>query len=118
MVLRESGRTLNLKVDLRALVDPAVDPGVPGGRELIAFTDAITATDPAGLAVAREALVAALGEAAVMPAAIICANFSRNDRLANAIGIALDPPVLAATEDLRAELGINGYPSAANSLGG
>ena len=117
MVLRESGRLLNLPVNLRALVDPSVDPGVPGGRELVAFTDAITGTDLARLDEAREALIAVLGRAAVMPAAIICANFSRNDRLANGMGIPLDAPMMAATADLRAELGINDYASAANSLG-
>jgi len=116
MVLRESGRKANLQVNVQCLVDPSIDCGVPASRELLAFADAVCGTDIDALAVAREALAEVLGPAAVSGASIIAANFCRNDRLANAVGIPLDPPVLAATKDLVSLLGMDKYASAANSL--
>ena len=53
----------------------------------------------------------------VVRAAIIAANFCMLDRAANAIGISVERMVLEPSADFRAALGIDAYPSAANSLG-
>ena len=99
-----------------ALVRPELDTGVPHGEKLLAFADAIVGTDRAALDDARAAIADALGDAAVAGAASIAANFTKNDRVANGIGIPVDPMVMKATEDLREELGLNDFKSAENTF--
>lgn len=117
MVLRASAEALDESVDLRGIVDPAQSVRITGGDELVAFTDAVLGSDVARLGAAREALTAALGEAGVLGAASIAANFSRNDRIANAIGIPLEKDFIEQSADFRGLLGIDAYNSAVNSLG-
>lgn len=116
MVLRESGRSLGSEFDLAGVLRPEIDTGVDGGRVLIAFADALLGADATALAGARDALEAALGRDAVVGAAAIVANFSKNDRIANAIGIPMDPPFLEGSADFRERLGINRFVSARNTL--
>jgi hypothetical protein len=97
-------------------VRPELDTGVPGGALLMAFADAVIGADRAALDGARAALAAALGPAAVAAASAVAANFSKNDRVANGIGIPIDDMVLKGTEDLRAQLGLNDYRSAVNTF--
>ena len=66
---------------------------------------------------ARDALIDAMGSPAVVTASIIAANFSMLDRIANVIGIGLDDMFVKPSAEIREMLGINGYPSAANTLG-
>ncbi len=95
---------------------PELDIGVPGGDLLLAFADAVVGTDVAALNDARGALADGLDPAAVSAAASIAANFSKNDRIANGLGIPVDPLVLKGTEDLREQLGLNAYRSAVNTF--
>lgn len=104
-------------VDLRGVVDPGVDPGIAGGRELVEFVDALLGPDAGRLVQARAALVALLGYEGLLGASAIAANFSRNDRIANATGIPLEKDFVEQSEDFRAVLGINDFLSARNTLG-
>jgi hypothetical protein len=117
MALRESGRASNKEYNLEAIVKPSLEIGVDGGAELLVFADAILGTDRGALDKAREALAAKLGATAVAAASIIAANFTKNDRIANGLGIPSEPPMLEATMEFRESFGINAYPSAVNSLG-
>ena len=99
------------------MVDPSLEIGVEGGAELLAFADALLSTDAPALDDARQALDDRLGPAAVAAASIIAANFSKNDRIANGIGIPMDRHSLEATREVREALGLNDYRSAVNSLG-
>jgi len=65
---------------------------------------------------ARLDLANTLGPAAVSAASAVAANFTKNDRIANGCGIPSEPMVLKATADIRADLGINKYPSAVNTF--
>jgi hypothetical protein len=103
-------------VNLKALVDPDIDSGVPGGTALLEFAAAVIGPDRSRLDAARAALAAELGPAAVTGASAVAGNFSKNDRIADATGIPADPPALKATKQLRAELGLNDFKSAINSL--
>lgn len=116
MVLRESGRRLGKEFELTGILRPELDTGVDGGGVLISFADAVLGTDVAELDRARIALEARLGADAVVAASAIAANFSKNDRIANAIGIPMDPPFLKGSEDFRERLGINAFRSARNTL--
>ena len=99
-----------------ALVRPELDTGVPSGDLLLEFAAAIIGTDLAALDKARTALAEALGPAAVSGASAVAANFSKNDRVANGIGIPVDDMVFKGTEDLREQLGLNAYKSAENTF--
>lgn len=105
-----------LNINPEALVRPAQDSGVPGGELLLAYADAIIGSDLGALNDARDALAAGLGSAAVSGAAAIAANFSKNDRIANGLGIPVDDMVLKGTADLRERLGLNDFRSAVNTF--
>jgi hypothetical protein len=103
-------------VNPEALVRPELDTGVPSGDLLLEFAAAIIGTDLAALDKARTALAEALGPTAVSGASAVAANFSKNDRVANGIGIPIDDMVFKGTEDLREQLGLNAYKSAENTF--
>jgi hypothetical protein len=117
MALRESGRAVKRDFNIDALVDPNLDIGVDGGRALLDFAEAILETDVAELNRARAALADELGPAAVGAAAIIAGNFTKNDRIANGVGIPADPMFLQASEDFRERLGLMKFRSAKNTFG-
>jgi len=73
-------------------------------------------TDRSALDTARKALENVLGAAAIPAASAIAANFSKNDRIANGLGIPHDPVMVKATKDIREQLGLNSYLSAINTL--
>ena len=62
MMLRESGKKLNLNINIEALIRPGLDIGVPGGDLLMAFADAVIGPDRAALDRARDALAAGDGD--------------------------------------------------------
>jgi hypothetical protein len=103
-------------VNPEALVRPELDIGVPHGDLLLVFAEAIIGADRAALDAARNALIKALGPEAIAGASAIAGNFTKNDRVANGLGIPVDPPVLKGTEELREQLGLNAYKSAENTF--
>ncbi len=105
-----------MNVNPEALVRPELDTGVPSGDLLLAFAAAIIGTDRKALDDARAALAKALGPAAVSGASAVAANFSKNDRVANGIGIPVDEMIFNGTEELREQLGLNDYKSAENTF--
>jgi hypothetical protein len=110
VLLRVSSESRSEAVDLRAVTGGgALAGGVPGGEALCAFAEAAVAGDPSALAAARERVRAELGEAALVDAAGVIANFERMVRIADGTGIPLDRPVALVTADLRAELGIDAF---------
>jgi hypothetical protein len=115
VVLRASAEAEGHTVNIRAILDPSEDLGYPDGDVLLAFATGVVGADAAALAGARERLVERMGGEALVAAALIAGNFSRNDRIADAIGIPLEAQFLAMSEDLREELGINRFRSARNT---
>ena len=93
-----------------------MDIGVPGGRELLDFSDALLGSNRAALDTARLDLTSSLGPAAVSAASAVAANFTKNDRIANGCGIPSEPMVLKATVDIRKDLGLNKFRSAINTF--
>ena len=105
-----------MTINLRALVDPTQDSGVPGGAALLEFSEAVIGPDRERLDAARGVLALTLSPAAVSAAAAIAGNFSKNDRIANGCGIPVDSIVMNITEDIRADLGLNDFRSAINTF--
>ena len=83
---------------------------------MLAFAEAVIGPDRAALDKIRNDLAAALSPGAVSAASAIAANFTKNDRIANGLGIPVDPIALKATKDIREQLGLNDYRSAVNTF--
>jgi hypothetical protein len=118
MLLRASGEKQGREIDAGAVTagcEQAAASGVTHAAELLAFADACVAEDDAALAQAREALLAAVGPAALVDAAAVVSNFERMVRVADGTGIPLDAPIAALTAEMRRELGIDRFASAANT---
>ena len=72
--------------DIAAIADDGVDAGLPHSAELVAFTDAVAGVDEAVLVSARTALVACAGEAFMIDASAVVANFEMMTRVADGSG--------------------------------
>ena len=59
----------------------------------------------------RHDLIAKMGHEALVDTAAIIATFNAIDRVADATGIPLEEDKAAMTVDMRAQLGINNFPS-------
>ena len=105
------------EVDLHALTDgkAAATSGVAHADVLVAFAEAVVGGDEEALADARVALLDELGPEALVDAAAVVGNFQRMVRIADSTGIPLDGAMELVTEDLRSELGLDRFGSAANT---
>ena len=102
------------EVDFDAITRGASDEvtGVAYGAELIAYADAVVARSPE-VTQTREAVRKSLGNAAVVDVAAVIANFQRMVRIADGTGIPLGEELDLRSADLRHEIGINDFASAA-----
>ena len=107
-----SGTETGDDYDLTAIVEGG-DAAMPHGGELNAFVEAVLGRDPAAIAAARAAAVAAMGEAAMVDAAATIAAFNAYPRAADATGIPLETAKRDATVGLRRELGLDALEVAA-----
>ncbi|MEN9643792.1 MAG: hypothetical protein RL238_461 [Actinomycetota bacterium] len=92
--------------DVDALASGDGDAGLPHGALLMAFAEAIAQWDDDALTVARDALVGAAGEAFMVDAAAVAANFEMMTRVADGTGAQHAPEVQADREALAARLGM------------
>lgn len=83
---------------------------------MLAFAEAVIGPDRAALDQARLDVATTVGPAAVPAAAAIAATFTKNDRIANGCGIPSELRMLRNSKDIRAELGVNDFRSAVNTL--
>ena len=107
-----SGTETGDDYDLTAITDGG-DAAMPNGGELNAFVEAIQGREPAAIAATRAAVVAAMGEAAMVDAAATIAAFNAYPRAADATGIPLEDAKREATARLRHELGLDALEAAA-----
>jgi hypothetical protein len=113
-----SATTNQREVDVVSAVHgPGADTGVRHGAELVAFVDAVMGDDPTERERARGALRAALSPAAFVDACAVVGVFNVVDRIADATGIPLDGGMAALSRDVRRELDLGRFASAANSPG-
>ncbi len=111
-LLRASSLELGQELDVaRTLADGS---GVPCGDVLLAFAVAAHRGSD-DLPAARERLAAGVGPAGLVEASLTVGVFNGLTRVADATGIVLDGGTLAATRDVRAELGLNEYAGATNT---
>ena len=93
------------------------DGGVTHGERLLAFTNAVTAGDADAITRERHALRAVLSGEEFVDVCGVIAAFNVVDRIADATGIPLDPMLSAMSADVRAELDLTRFRSAANTPG-
>lgn len=98
--------------DLAAIAHGTGDAGLPFGAELVAFTEAIGGFDDDALAAARGALADAAGEAFMVDAAAVAANFEMMTRVADGTGARFPDEVVQQRAAMIGDLGITGFTSA------
>ena len=101
-------------VDVSA-VNGTGDAGVAHGYRLLAFVEAIMRGEAADAE--RDRLRAVLSPDAFVDAAALIGSFNVVDRIADATGIPLDAEMDAMSRDVRDELGLGRFASAANTPG-
>jgi hypothetical protein len=102
--------TQNRTHDLNTVTGAAPgDGGVPHGRLLVAFAEAVLGEEEEVLARARAALHATIGPAGFVDAAGVVGLFNAIDRVADATGIPLEVEKAAASADFRAALDLDRF---------
>ena len=118
-MLRVSSQNTNTDINLQGINGDAeaAATGVEYGAELMAFAEALARRDAAGLNHARQSLREAAGDEVLVDAAGVAANFQRMVRIADATGIPVDNMEAELGQSVRAELELERFVSARNSLG-
>lgn len=111
-MLSWSSTTEGQPADLSAIARGEGDGRVAHGHELVAFADAIGGFDDRVLAAARARLVAVAGEAFMVDAAAVAANFEMMTRVADGTGARFPDDPDGSRAALDAELGIGHFTSA------
>ena len=88
------------------------DADLPYGAELIAFTDAVAGLDELALVEARTALVTVAGEAFMVDAAAVVANFEMMTRVADGTGARFAEKGAGRRAAISDKLQINDFTSA------
>ena len=89
------------------------DAGVEHGARLLAFTEAVMRGESA--ATERDRLRAMLSPESFVDVAAVIGSFNVVDRIADATGIPLDAVLLAMSQDVRDQLNLARFASAANT---
>ena len=117
-MLRVSGEMAGQAVEMAAVNGPlGHDGGVRHGARLIAFTEAVMRGQPDDIERERGALRPLVGDEAFVDVAAVIGSFNVVDRIADATGIPLDEALDAPSADVRRELGLARFASAANTPG-
>ena len=102
------------EVDVAAVNGAAhTDAGVEHGALLLVFTEAVMRGEPA--AAERQRLRAVLSTESFVDAAAVIGAFNVVDRIADATGIPLDPVMNTMSQDIRNQLNLARFASAANT---
>lgn len=117
-MLRASAQATQTEIDIQGINGDRIAAalGVKHGAELMTFAEAVSGGDPTELQAARESLLASAGEAVLVDAAGVAANFQRMVRIADAIGIPVDDMTTELGNQVRAELGIHRFRTGQNTL--
>ena len=115
MLLRASSDAIDAGADVHGSIGGSTG-SIPHGGLLMAYAEAAN-RDPEAARALDDEVIAAVGEAGLVDAAVIVAVFNGLVRSADGIGIPLDDTMLAATAEARAELGLDSYAGAANNPG-
>ena len=113
-MLRVSSQIAGTEVDLTAVNGSGnADNGVQHGASLLAFTEAVMRGEPATLE--REHLRDMLSPDGFVDVTAVIGAFNSVDRIADATGITLDSAMYAMSTEVRSQLDLGRFASAANT---
>ncbi|MBL4819771.1 MAG: hypothetical protein JKY98_02105 [Gammaproteobacteria bacterium] len=117
-MLRASALTNKTQIDLAGVNgdESAAGTGVEFGTQLMKFAESVATRDESALKAARDELLQVAGEAVLVDAAGVAANFQRMVRIADSMGIPVDDMEEGMGKQVREELNLERFPSAHNSL--
>ena len=109
MSLRESAKSSGQEADLKIVTGSTSDSGVPYGELLVELSDAVAGWRWGEVAVLRTRACQELGPDATSDAILVASGFNGITRVADAIGIRLDPHTAETSVALREDLGLNAF---------
>lgn len=117
-MLRVSAQTTETEINLQGVVGDAnaAEQGIAFGSLLVAFAEAVASREEHQIQAAREALRDEAGDAVLVDAAGVAANFQRMVRIADSVGIPVDDMTNEFGQQTRDQLALDKFPSARNSL--
>ena len=117
-MLRVSAQVTETEIDLQGVNGDAkaADTGVQYGAELMQFAETFARRDDEALTTARNSLLSVAGEAVLVDAAGVAANFQRMVRIADSMGIPVDDMASELSQSIRSELELTRFEGARNSL--
>jgi len=95
-----------------AIPNPSTDAAAAARSILEEFVAAVVGDDPDRADAARATIVDQLGSDWLIDTAAVVANFEMMTRLADATGACLTPGRIEAAASIRAQLGLDAFPSA------
>jgi hypothetical protein len=108
--LSSSAKKSGIEVDFRSIIDSGVDPGIPGGRELIALAHTATLTTPDYSTV--QAVADTVGPSAAVTAVEIAGAFGMINRVMDATGSPVAARRLELARPVLGLLGAMEFPNA------
>lgn len=117
-MLRVSAQTTETEIDIQGINgdQTGASRGIEYGTELMRLAEAVAERDQEKLKKARQQLQEQAGTAALVEAAGVAANFQRMVRIADSTGIPVDDLDSEIGQQVRAELDLERFPSARNTL--
>ena len=116
-MLRVSMQQTEREIDLKVINGQSDSIAqVEFANELSDFAEAVASFDEHKLATARQALLDVAGEAVLVDAAGVAGNFQRMVRIADSMGIPVDNMDTELGQEVRAELELERFASAQNTL--
>ena len=111
-----SSQIQQTEIDIAAVNGGAAErSGVRHGAELLAFTEAVMANSTEAMVQTRNALRAVLTDEEFVDVAAIIGAFNVVTRIADATGIPLDPMIRELSAEVRSDLDLGRFSSAANT---
>ena len=116
-MLRVSARIANSEIDIHMINGESSgnSTGIQFGEELMHFAEALSSGDEGRLTTARTRLLDIAGPGVLVDTAGVAANFQRMVRIADAMGIPVDTVDSDLSNEVRRELDLYRFESAANS---
>ena len=117
-MLRVSATATNTTIDIQGISGDAsaAAQGIEHGTELMRFAESLARRNEPELTAARRNLLEVAGPGVLVDAAGVAANFQRMVRIADSTGIPVDNLDNPLSQQIRADLGLDTFSSAGNSL--
>lgn len=117
MMLSLSANMTETAIDLDMVNGSAASAGqgVPFASELASFAEAIAERDIGKIERTRDELAKVAGDAVMVDAAAVAANFQRMVRIADSMGIPIDEKNIEAGAEVRQALDLSRFASAENT---